>query len=158
MTATSLTMQSGAMPAFSQVWQMTTQLLTSEAFAFEPRREPSESLRAISGRLSTLEGLPPGWDSEGGLPVARKHANRSMWFVEHLLSIGDVREPEIVPLADGGVQLEWHIEGRRVDYITDEESDPMILLQDEDGLREISMADVDVASIHALLTPEARGG
>lgn len=84
---------------------------------------------AALARLARLEGLTPDWDGYGGLPVSRVHANRAMRFLARFMD-DSLPDPEIVPLADGGVQLEWHLVGHRVDFVTDDEVvGPVVLLE-----------------------------
>lgn len=86
----------------------------------------------VVGALSGLEGLRPGWDSYGGRPVARLHANRVVRFLERFMT-DELPLPDVVPLSDGGVQLEWHLAAGRVDYVTDEESPEAMVLVERDG-------------------------
>ena len=61
-------------------------------------------------RLEELLCLPRGWDGGRGKPVSVAVA---MWARSCIgaLAKADLRNPQIVPLADGGLQLEWHSGG-----------------------------------------------
>jgi hypothetical protein len=107
---------------------------------------------AVTARLAELERLPPNWDSDGALPVARRHANRALALLSRLVVLGFPPIPDIVPLADGGVQLEWRLEnGLRVDFVSDEDSEPVVLIEDATALRECPAASMPIADFHAIL-------
>lgn len=103
------------------------EILTSRQTTIMPLpRWQSEAL----ARLAELEGLSPNWDGYGGRPVTRRHANRAMTFLGRIMR-DDLPPPEIVPLADGGVQLEWHLpHGRRLDFISDDDEPQPVIVVD----------------------------
>lgn len=155
MTATSITMYETAGAAFSRIpFQRTTTLTTGPYWDQSEAPRPIEWRDHVTARLAELERLAPNWDGDGGLPVSRQHANRAINFLVRLIgsSLAPVPVPDVVPLADGGVQLEWHTAStRRVDFVSDEESEPMVLVQEADQLREFSAQSVDVAELRARL-------
>ena len=61
----------------------------------------------LAARLRQLARLPPDWDSYGARPpaAAALHAARRLGAA---LPAG-APPPGAVPLADGGLQLEWHL-------------------------------------------------
>lgn len=71
-------------------------------------------------RMRELESLPANWDSYGGIPVQRRHRDAALRFLGLVLT-DEIARPDIVPLADGGLQLEWRHEGMDVDFISDDE-------------------------------------
>jgi hypothetical protein len=92
--------------------------------------------------ISALEGLAPGWDGYEALPVSRLHANRAYQFLRAVMT-DDTPLPDFVPLSDGGIQLEWHLAQVRVDFITDSEGTPTVLVEHADGaLDEVPAATV----------------
>lgn len=95
------------------------------------RRDPDWRQRAVA-ELAQLERLTPDWDGYGGLPVARVHANRALRFLRRFMT-DQSPMPEIVPLADGGVQLEWRLPAGRVDFVTDSEAPHAVLLIERPG-------------------------
>lgn len=70
-------------------------------------RPVADWLRPAVARISSLTALARGWDSYDGTPV---EAGLAMQAVEFLLNVAlfHVPPPAIVPLSDGGLQLEWH--------------------------------------------------
>lgn len=155
MTATSITMYETAGGGFSPVRYYTTTLTTVLHWG---RAHPARALEwrdLVIARLAELERLAPGWDSDGGLPVARRHANRAMQFLVRLAAdeATSLPVPDIVPLADGGVQLEWHVApDRRIDFVSDEDSEPMILVQNPTGFNETPVRLADATKLRALLS------
>ena len=79
-----------------------------------------EWVRPLVLRVLQLEALPQDWDSYGGLPLQRKHRDAALRFLG-LVMTDDLERPDIVPLADGGIQLEWRRDGIEVDFISDDE-------------------------------------
>lgn len=151
MTASSLTMHDTVGSGFSRTTFGASAILTSHQFVHVDSEAHWQD--TVVPRLAELERLAPNWDSDGGRPVSRRHANRASGVIERLFAIGDVSLPEIVPLADGGVQLEWHLDnGLRVDFITDEESEPMVLIEAQDGLQEVAARTFPIEHLHATLT------
>lgn len=57
--------------------------------------------------INKLLSLNPGWDTYGGLPASEAAARKAVNIISRLISQA-ARPPAIVPVSDGGVQLEWH--------------------------------------------------
>ena len=66
-----------------------------------------EKLLSAEKRLRFLLALPPDWDSYGAMPIDRRNAVTALELLVTLIA-GDVPMPSIVPMVDGGIQLEWH--------------------------------------------------
>ncbi len=61
------------------------------------------------GQLEDLASLALGWDSYGAKPVAADMAMAAVRFLADVaVASPGVHEPSIVPLSDGGIQVEWH--------------------------------------------------
>jgi len=60
----------------------------------------------MQGLLETT-ALRLNWDSYGGLPTSMASISTAFGFLSQVMD-GDTPLPSIVPLSDGGVQLEWH--------------------------------------------------
>ena len=73
---------------------------------------PSLSVKPIAEQASTtiaeLTELAPGWDGYNGIPVHPQVAEHARSFLE---AIGEYTQlmPDVVPLSDGGMQLEWFV-------------------------------------------------
>lgn len=64
---------------------------------------PDERANKAVRRVVALAQLSPGWDSYGGKAI-REHA-----LMKALVIAGEL--PEVVPVSDGGAQVEWHLKG-----------------------------------------------
>jgi len=58
-----------------------------------------------------VAALPENWDREGGLQIDPNLMNRALQTLDRLLSPGGA-PPGVVPLSNGGLQLEWHRKGK----------------------------------------------
>ena len=76
------------------------------AWLLEPP-EPSLVERA-RGTLRQLTALEEGWDGYDGLPTLPRVAEHTQLFLEQVEACTSVA-PDLVPLPNGGVQLEWYI-------------------------------------------------
>ncbi len=61
----------------------------------------------VIGELQRLAELPRGWDSYGAEPLSARAAERCITWVFGALP-DELAAPSVVPMRDGGVQLEWH--------------------------------------------------
>lgn len=111
-------------------------------------------VRPVVGRMRLLESLPSNWDSYGGVPLQRRHGDAALRFLG-LVMRDHIEPPDIVPLADGGIQLEWHRDGLDVDFISDDEVEvPTLYITSETGSRElhgIAAADYFLQQIYPTL-------
>ena len=131
MTSSSLTV--GGLTYTAIHWMSSSDALTSsfDENVDEPAGLPQWHSEALA-ELAKLEGLVPGWDGYAGLPVSRLHANRALRFLGQFMEDG-LPMPEIVPLADGGVQLEWHLPAHRVDFVSDDENPTSVVMVEKPG-------------------------
>lgn len=87
--------------------------------------------------LFVLQKLPDNWDSYGGVALQARHRDAALRFLGLIMS-DDIPMPDIVPLADGGVQLEWRQPGVEVDFISDNElPEPTLFITRDSGTEEI---------------------
>ena len=93
---------------------------------------PPDWLGPTIARLNELLRLPPDWDGYGAEPIDDTTAIRALEFLsEHARTT--TPPPSVVPLSDGGIQLEWsresidieiefHPDGSASLYVEDSES------------------------------------
>lgn len=88
--------------------------------------------RGLAG-INALLALPPRWDGHRALPVAEAAATKAMSV---LLLVGDDESlaPQFFPLADGGVQLEWHAAGHCIEIEIDGAAECHVLAVDDKGV------------------------
>ena len=78
------------------------------------RTEASSSLPPkVDETIAELVGLPEGWDGHDGLPVQPEVAERARRFMVAIREFTRL-VPDIVPLPDGGLQLEWYVSTHEV--------------------------------------------
>jgi hypothetical protein len=70
----------------------------------------------VSQRLQELVRLPVGWDGYRGLPTRFEVAAFAYRVLESVCTSRDP-EPQIVPGADGDLQIEWHLEGGDIELL-----------------------------------------
>jgi hypothetical protein len=76
----------------------------------------------VRTRLIELMRLQRNWDTYGGVAVQRRSATHALWFLARLLE-RDTSAPWVVPLSEGGVQLEWHTPDLDLEAVFTDEGD-----------------------------------
>ena len=80
-----------------------------EIEAVAPPSSPVGSLTERTGTiLDELTTLDRGWDGFDGIPVQR-HTVRRAWEFLKAIEVHTQIMPDIVPLSNGGLQLEWFV-------------------------------------------------
>lgn len=69
--------------------------------------EPPSWITPTTKALSGLLNLPRNWDSYGAERIQESVVMRALMLLTQILGISSP-PPSVVPLADGGIQLEWH--------------------------------------------------
>ncbi len=66
-------------------------------------------LRPALKKLAQIEALGPDWDGYGGLPSSARSLTMARTIMLRMVAEFDGRgvPAEVMPIADGGVQLEW---------------------------------------------------
>ena len=81
------------------------------------RNPEGQAVHAWVGSLlqgfANLLTLEANWDGENGKPIAPALVSSALKFVDRI-SMVDFRlpPPSIVPISDGGLQIEWHRAGK----------------------------------------------
>lgn len=85
--------------------------------------------------LVRITELPPNWDSYGAQPV---QSGAVAGAVEVLSQVMEENSPppSIVPLSDGGLQMEWHLRDQDVEIVVDTDEPPTYYYRDRDGATE----------------------
>lgn len=87
----------------SQSWSAERATVTFEVTRATMR---SQWFEHLLWRLRSLLSLRPNWNGYGELPVHPASAKRVVALLNEISYVGDA--PAVVPLPDGGLQLEWH--------------------------------------------------
>jgi hypothetical protein len=76
-----------------------------------------------------VQTLPENWDSYGGKKINRDLINQSLSTLE--LIMGPVSPaPSVVPLRDGGLQLEWHRDQKDLEIMFSADDFPQFYFKD----------------------------
>ena len=120
----------------------------------KPRTSVSATSLAerASATIDELTGLAPGWDGYDAIPVlprVARHAHRFLEAIsEHTRTI-----PDVVPLSNGGVQLEWFAGTCEVEVTIEPDCATHVFIErrGEDGIREFPVDEsLDVSRIAPL--------
>lgn len=79
----------------------------------ESRAPSMQVLHDVVQRLNKLLALPRGWDGGREEKVSPDAAIASLRILMRVMS-NDTLPPQVFPLPDGGIQMEWHVAGIRL--------------------------------------------
>jgi hypothetical protein len=97
-----------------------------------PRRAiNAEWLRPTVNSVIRALSLPRGWDTYDALPISHRSAEGALTFLATVID-PDSAPPAVVPLADGGVQVEWHRGGLDVEIAFSPNEEPEIYVADQE--------------------------
>ena len=64
--------------------------------------------------LQDLLQLPQDWDGYGAVRIQEQIAQKALMVLVEVME-NDAPAPSVVPLSDGGIQVEWHQRGRNIE-------------------------------------------
>jgi hypothetical protein len=94
--------------------------------------EPSVWFRSALKRINQLTALAVGWNSYGAQEVQADMAMEAVEFLTKVTYPG-IAAPSIVPLSDGGIQLEWHRGGLDVEVTFSDDDAGLYIVDRESG-------------------------
>ncbi len=98
---------------------------------------PDPRLRALFNHatqaINRVLELPDGWDGRRARRISPLAAESAVYVLAQLLDAHSA-VPQVVPLPDGGLQLEWHAAGNSLEIEIDGEGTAYLLATDENGL------------------------
>lgn len=106
----------------------------------------------IEVEIAKLATLPRGWDGYNGFPVRSSVAERARRLLKAIMGYTSII-PAIVPLSDGGLQLEWFVGAYEVEIAITPEGTTLVDFEcKSDGrVEEIQLADpCEIAGIAPL--------
>ncbi|MCL4850147.1 MAG: hypothetical protein KJZ78_02055 [Bryobacteraceae bacterium] len=84
--------------------------------------------------LTDLLQLPQNWDGYGASQVREQIAQQALLMLIEVME-NDAPPPSIVPLSDGGVQVEWHRRGKNLEIeFPADEAPSFYYYEDESGV------------------------
>lgn len=104
----------------------------------------------VGARLTELFNLPMGWDGHWGKPLTRPALRSVVQVLATVMGSKDrFVDPRLIPLVDGGVQVEWHAGGDVIDLEIDATGELFAYVATRDGetLLECELARNDAAAL-----------
>jgi hypothetical protein len=71
-------------------------------------------LEPTAQSLLALLRLPQDWDGYGAVQIQEQIAQKALMVLVEVME-NDALAPSVVPLSDGGIQVEWHRRGRNIE-------------------------------------------
>lgn len=93
---------------------------------------------AIRTKMNALCGLQLGWDGYNGMPSRFDIAEFAASLLERLYN-EKTPIPDIVPLADGGIQIEWHVNNIDIEIAINKPLCASVWVEDPRGGVEMEM-------------------
>lgn len=84
----------------------------------------------VEERLNRLQELTYNWDRQGALPNRYDVVVFATTFMQQIL-FDNTAAPQILPLASGGLQLEWHTKGIDLEIEIAAPNEVYIIFEDE---------------------------
>jgi hypothetical protein len=106
-------------------------------------REPSWYADHVGIRLAEFEQLPVAWDGGHGIASTSAAVARTLSVLAKLMS-GTRVPPQLFPLWDGGIQIEWHAAGNVVSVEVGGTGSSHVLATRSDG-SEVAVGDMATA-------------
>lgn len=79
-------------------------------YSFVVQSAAAPWIRDAVSKVSQLTALRPNWDTYGASAIdASAAASVAEFLLDH--AFGELSAPAVVPMTDGGLQLEWHLGG-----------------------------------------------
>ena len=130
----------------------------TESLARRQQPELSPSLPVVSlvegatAAINELTELARGWDGYDGIPVLPQVAEHALRFLE-LIGEHTQISPDVVPLSNGGLQLEWFVGAYEVEVAIAPDCATNVFFEysEEPGIQEFPLSDsLDVSQITPL--------
>jgi hypothetical protein len=94
--------------------------------------------------------LPANWDSYGAQPVQSALAGKAVEILS-LVMEEDSPPPSIVPLSDGGLQMEWHLRGQDVEIVIATDEPPTYYYRSHEGNPEEGLPSAAYARLRSII-------
>jgi hypothetical protein len=92
----------------------------------------------LISNINRMSVLPGGWDGYDGLPLSFDAAVEALRFLASVMK-PTTEPPWIVPLSNGGLQVEWHDRGLDIEIAFGEREEPVCLISEGDDVAEIAL-------------------
>jgi hypothetical protein len=122
-----------------------------QVIALQVQQPAADWLRSAVQRIENLTTLARDWNSYGSHPVTAEAALAAVRFLLDT-AYRELGAPAIVPLPDGGVQVEWHRGGLDVE-IAFSEDEPGIYVEDHETGQSFVRSLGEAATLLVQLSP-----
>lgn len=92
-----------------------------------------QQLLQILDKLSTISRLPQGWDDMRAKEITYVVLSTALRIVSFLATHPSFTPPQIFPLPDGGMQIEWHIDNNDLEIEIDPIGNLYVLGNNSEG-------------------------
>jgi hypothetical protein len=104
----------------------------------------------VIDRIKELSSLPPNWDEHGASAIEAEHLAKALVFLAEVMR-PKTPTPALVPIGNGGVQVEWHRAGLDVEVPFSKDDQPDLYCYDMESGEEwegpatIGFSELDLA-------------
>ena len=100
----------------------------------------------VERQINNLLGLPAGWDGYRGRPLAEAAVESAVLTLFEIAGDWSLA-PQIFPLADGGIQMEWHVGGNSLEIEIDAIGEVHVLSVNSRGAVELEGVPADTSGL-----------
>lgn len=122
---------SGVATGGGWVFQYATYASAYSVHSKEPDRRAT-LVEWAAQELTRLRKLSRGWDGDRANPITQEALYGAVWVLSALLDEHS-RRPQIFPLPDGGIQVEWYAEGDEIEVEIDRTGEAHVLAESAEG-------------------------
>lgn len=94
--------------------------------------DDANAFRKVLSKLERLLDLPPNWDTYGSKQIARTAFKTTLALLFSIANSG-AQPPSVVPMSDGGLQLEWHTSNADLELAVSPTGEVEVFLDTRDG-------------------------
>jgi hypothetical protein len=119
-------------PPYSEASGAVTECQTEPRFTLPQAYKIPDWVQPTVEGLVRIMRLPPDWDSYGARPVQSVLVERAVEILSRVMEENSP-PPSIVPLCDGGLQMEWHLRNQDIEIAVASDEPPTYYYQSSEG-------------------------
>ncbi|MFB7982474.1 hypothetical protein [Streptomyces vinaceus] len=121
-------------------------------------------IRDLEEKINRLLVLPEGWNHRGAKPITEAAVESTLQVLLALMNPKSL-PVQLFPLPDGGIQAEWHVAGNSIEieidgngetFATVEDSDDVVIVEDELDVTSLKGAMKDTRRFLSRMSRSAR--
>lgn len=137
-------------PPYPEEGGAVTEYRTEAKFTSPPVRTVPGWVRPTVEELVRIMQLLPNWDAYGAQPVQSVLVGRAVEILSRVMEENSP-PPSIVPLGDGGLQMEWHLMGQDVEIVVSADEPPTYYYRSETGNAEEGLPSAAYARLRSII-------